>query len=167
MGSYRGVTASAEAICGLLVLVLGAAAYMAVPSLVSGWAFAMPGTTDNALSPTFFPRVLLVVMMISAAVVIISAPRRKEDIPLASTGGLEFGRTAILAVLLIAYFAGLGVLGFILSSIAFMVAVTFLLGFKRPVLAIGFAIAVSLITALLFRYGMNVLLPAGLFGLGF
>ena len=45
-----------EGALAISAFVVGALLFFYSPELVRGWAFTIPGTTDVALEPAFFPR---------------------------------------------------------------------------------------------------------------
>lgn len=153
-----------EAGVSLLLLIAAIALFVSVPRLVSGWAFAMPGTTDNALQPSFFPRLMLGLLACAALGVLVTARARTEPIPLVRTTGAEWTQLAKIVALVLLYFAGLFVLGFLVSSILFVVATAYFVGFKRPLVAALVGLFFPLCTYLVFRFAMSVLLPTGLLG---
>ncbi|WP_336744026.1 tripartite tricarboxylate transporter TctB family protein [Aureimonas altamirensis] len=148
-----------------LALLCGAVAlFLAVPTLVSGWAFTMPGTTDNALQPSFFPRAVLVLLGLAAAAVLATGRIRKDSIPLVSTPRDEWLQLLRVLATVIAYFACIRLIGFQLASMLYVPATALAVGFRRPLLVAAVALGFPVCTWAVFRYGLGVMLPSGPFG---
>lgn len=171
-GSRREMTArrilghdasrTAEIIAASIVLIGTVAGYLAVPQLVSGWAFAMPGTTDAALAPTFFPRVAMILVALASLGVLLSASSRTDTIPLVEMSREDWTRAGTLLVLVLLLFLGMRIVGFVAASALFIATTSLLLGYRRPALVAAAAIAAPLLIVLSFRYGLKVLLPQGI-----
>lgn len=152
---------AAELTAALVVAALAVAGHVAVPHMVSGWAFVIPGTTDGAMTPAFFPRVALATTATFALAVALTVPMRADPLPLMEMTRLRWTRLGALLATSFAYLAGLWLFGFTLSSIALILALGWLVGYpmKLPLLATAFLLppAVSWI----FWYGLKAQLPAG------
>jgi hypothetical protein len=149
----------AEIAAASVFLVGAAVGYIAVPQLVSGWAFAMPGTTDAALAPTFFPRLAMVLLALASLGVLLSVPARTDTIPLLEMSAEDWRRVATVLGLVLLFFVGLQIVGFIAAAGLFIAATSMLLGYGRPAVVAAVAIAAPLLIAFSFRYGLRVLLP--------
>jgi hypothetical protein len=156
-----------EVVAAAILLGVAIAGFVAVPHFVSGWAFIMPGTTDASLAPTFFPRLAMVLLGITALGVIVSAPARREQVPLLAMERQDWIRVGSIIVLVAVYFAALKFVGFVLASAAFMAVVPLALGYRRWGVVLCVAVIAPLAIALAFRYGLKVLLPAGVLGTPF
>jgi len=157
----------AELAAALFLLVFAVAGYFAVPTQVSGWVFSMPGTTDNALTPTFFPLLAMVLLGLTVLGVLVTTPYRRGEIPLLATARDEWRRMGLVTALVLLYIGGIVVIGFIVASMLFIAVTALALGYRSNVTLAVTAIVVPLATAIAFRFGLRVILPAGYLGLGF
>jgi putative tricarboxylic transport membrane protein len=147
-----------------LILLVGAVGgFIAVPYLVSGWAFVMPGTTDSALTPTFFPRLAMVLLAITSLSVFLSARSRTDVVPLVEMTPEDWRRVGTVFGLILLFFLGLRFIGFIPAAAIFIAAISLLLGYMRWVVVAAVAIIASVLIAVVFRYGLKVQLPNALF----
>jgi hypothetical protein len=73
----------------------------------------------------------------------------------------------VCAALFVVYLFLLRPLGYHLMTPLFMAAFYYILGTRNPLVAIGLGIATSLAMSFVFEYWMNVILPVGMFGIGF
>jgi len=151
-----------EVITAACFIGLAVAGYQAVPSLVTGWRFVMPGTTDAALAPTFFPRLAMVLVGITAAGVMLSALLRREEIPLVTMSREDWRRFGTTLALIVAYVAGARVIGFLAASILFVAAVTVLSGYRNWLVIALASIVAPVAVLLVFRHALRVLLPSGM-----
>jgi hypothetical protein len=150
-----------EVWAALAVAVIASIGFVAVPNLVAGWAFVIPGTTDAAMAPTFFPRVALGMTIATSLLVIVTASMRSEALPLSAMSGPRWRRLAQLLVINAAYFVGLRWIGFILSSAALLIVVPLLVGYRKVVPLLLTAAILPPVIWLLFWYGLRVVLPTG------
>lgn len=157
----------AEVAAAVVVLAAAVGGFLSVPYFVSGWAFVMPGTTDTSLAPTFFPRIAMVVLGVAALGVMVTAGVRRDVVPLLEMVGEDWRRVGAIMLGIVAYFAALKFVGFLLASMVFMSVVPVILGYRRWATVITVALVAPLAIALVFRYGLKVILPAGLLGLPF
>jgi putative tricarboxylic transport membrane protein len=161
MGGYDA-SRRAEIVTSLIFLVGAVGGFLAVPHLVSGWAFVMPGTTDSALTPTFFPRLAMVLLALTSLCMLLSAVSRTDVIPLVEMTSEDWKRVGTIFGLILLFFLGLPLIGFVPAAALFIGAVAFLLGYKRFLIVGAVAIAGSVLIAAVFRYGLKVQLPSGL-----
>jgi Tripartite tricarboxylate transporter TctB family len=145
----------------LAVAVIASIGFVAVPNLVAGWAFVIPGTTDAAMAPTFFPRVALGMTIATCLLVIATASMRSEALPFSTMSGPRWRRLAQLFVINAAYFVGLRWIGFILSSVALLIVVPLLVGYRKVVPILLTAAILPPVIWLLFWHGLRVVLPTG------
>ena len=110
----------------------------------------------HTLSAKFFPQ-LLALLLVLCGLALLVAPRRKL-VGEAASAMLE-SRRVCLAVLVAAYFLSFRVVDFRVGTFAFALAAMWLLGARRWWELAAVAVAVSLGTYVLFRYGFTVLLP--------
>lgn len=153
----------AEATFAGITLSAGVILYIIAPHYVSGWAFNIPGTTDVALAPAFFPRFAAVVVVVASILVLISIPMRNEPIPLHSTKLAEIRKVSFGATGIFIYLLGVNAIGFVTASAAFIILASWAGGFRRPVALILIAVLVSLALRWVFRFGLHVNLPTGAF----
>ena len=119
----------------------------------------------NTPGPSFFPFVVIaLVAVLSAALVIKGA--------MALRAGGETTRPAAasrLPALTIAaffvYLAALPFAGFIVASIVFFAVLMLLYGSRKPLLVGAASTLVPVVLFVIFRYGFQIVLPRGIFGL--
>ena len=153
----RLVEAGTAAVC----IALAIAGFIAVPDLVSGWRFAMPGISDGALAPTFFPRLAMVLLGVSALAMLLTAPARRDVLPIVSMTAEDWRRFGAALGLILGYVVAARLVGFLPASVVFIAAMALLSGYRNlPVIALA-AVLAPLAVFLSFRYGLRVLLPPG------
>jgi hypothetical protein len=148
-----------EVAAALVVAALAGAGFLAVPQLVAGWAFAIPGTTDGPMAPTFFPRVAFATTAVFALLVVATAATRSDRLPLLAMKASNWLRLATLLAMMLAYLGGLRLFGFVPSSIVLMLVLPLLVGYRRPLPVLVTALAVPPVIALIFWHGLKVALP--------
>lgn len=161
--SGHDTSRKAEIVAASVLLIVAAGGFIAVPQLVSGWAFAMPGTTDSALTPTFFPRLAMVLLALTSFSVLIGAASRTDVIPLVEMTREDWRRVGAIFGLILLFFLGLRFIGFVPASALFVAAVALLLGYRRWMVLAVVAVVGAALVALVFRYGLKVQLPSGPF----
>jgi hypothetical protein len=144
-------------------LLAGVALFILAPQYVSGWAFNIPGTTDVALAPAFFPRLASAILIFCSLLVLATIPFRSEALPIATTTWVELSRVALGLCAILIYIISIGLLGFVTSSIIFVSVASWVGGYRRPVVVILTAIIASIVIRVVFRFGLNVNLPTGMF----
>jgi putative tricarboxylic transport membrane protein len=156
-----------EIVAALLLLTVAVAGVVYVPDLVSGWAFAMPGTTDTALSPTFFPTLIFTLLGCAAVNMGLTALMRTAVLPLLEMSRSEWGRMLGVAILVVVYLVGLNLVGFVIASAIFVIAVNAFLGNRNYLAVVSISVIAPLMISVAFRYGLNVILPPSALGIGF
>ena len=146
----------------IIVLIAGVMIFLYSPSLVRGWAFSIPGTTDVALEPVFFPRLASVFVCLSALNLLITIPLRRIDLPAVTTNRIEYLKVILGLLGIFIYLLSVLFLGFVVSTVIFVSLMSYFGGYKNIAISFGVAVAVSLLLRLIFRYGLHVNLPQGL-----
>ena len=132
------------------------------PTLVRGWAFSIPGTTDVALEPVFFPRLASVFVCLSALNLLITIPLRRIDLPAVTTNRKEYLKVTLGLLGIFFYLLSVLFFGFVVSTVIFVGLMSYFGGYKNIVISFGVAVVVSFLLRLIFRYGLHVNLPQGL-----
>ncbi len=153
----------ADAAAALFVAALAIAGFLAVPQVVSGWAFDIPGTTDSAMTPTFFPRIALAVTASFAILVAVTAFSRSDPLPLLTMTRTNWLRIGSLLVINVAYLAAMRLFGFVLSSIVLMLVLPLLAGYRKKSAIVVTALVLPPVVTLIFWYGLKVALPGAQF----
>ena len=118
--------------------------------------------TDNPsdlLGASGFPVILCVLGLIVLAVITLRVLREKKQIkiPMLELGSLDGRAVALNVALLFIYIWGMNVIGFILSTLIYLAAAGWLIGYRRPLrLAIYAAILTTAFTAV---FGMLFYVP--------
>jgi len=153
----------AEATFAAIFMAAGVALFIAAPDIVRGWAFAIPGTTDVALEPSFFPRLASGALVLSALAMLLTMRSRTDPLPLEEMVPGSLARVGFGLIGIGAYLALVNILGFVVSSSIFIIAVTWLGGYRRLVVLLPVAILSTIALRLVFRFGLHVGLPTGFF----
>ena len=146
-----------------LVFVTGVLLFVTAPDLVRGWAFTIPGTTDVALEPVFFPRLASLLLAVAAVLVMATIPMRSGALPAVGTSGIAYARVGAGLVGILIYLAGVVWVGFVVSTVVFVTVASVAGGYRRLYVIIPAAIVVAVALRLIFRFGLHVGLPEGLF----
>ena len=146
-----------------LVFVTGVLLFVTAPDLVRGWAFTIPGTTDVALEPVFFPRLASLLLAVAAVLVIATIPMRSGALPAVGTSAIAYARVGAGLAGILVYLAGVVWIGFVVSTVVFVTAASVAGGYRRLYVIIPAAIVVAVALRLIFRFGLHVGLPEGLF----
>lgn len=146
----------------LLLVLLGAVLYIEAPSFVSGWAFNIPGTTDVALAPVFFPRLAAILIVLAALGVLLTMRMRTGPLPLLETGKEAYLKSIAGLAGITALIVLVPITGFVVTSAVFVILAAALGGYRNWLVLIPVAIAAPLILWFVFRYGLYVGLPHGL-----
>lgn len=166
-GAPETTSRLADIAFSLVVLGLAILGFIAVPQMVSGWGIVIPGMTDASLSPTFFPRLAMACLGAGAGCVLIGALKRHDVLPLFELNREEWMRVVTALVLIAAYAGMVRTAGFVASSVVFILAMSYLAGYRNHLAIVAAAVVAPLATWVVFRMGLNVLLPVGtLFGSG-
>lgn len=164
MDTRRTASRVYEIALGVLFLGLGVVGYAYVPGMVKGWAFALPGTTDNALSPEFFPKLVFCLVMAAAGGVLVTTPRRVDILPAATTTRREAARVLAIAATVLAGLASMRFLGFAPAASLISAVMLFIVGYPRKLSGILVLVLFTIAVMAGFRYGMRVILPPGALG---
>lgn len=147
---------------------LGIAALVAVPFQIRGQGY---DAITDIQSPAFFP-ILIALLMIGVSALLLFmrlgwAPAHEEPASGKTRPEDETGRVAMpqrliaTAFCLVAYYLALEIAGMVLASIALIVALSLVLGFRRYVLLGIVAVLIPTGIYYSFEKGLYVLLPAG------
>lgn len=143
-----------DRVAGALVLALAVGIF--------AYTFALPSPaqpTDPGV--TALPRMIAVLIGV-LALVVLARPEEGETLPRGG-GALRVGVTAVLLLL---YGLVMDSLGFVITTIVFLLAVLLLIGVRRPVTLVLVPLGVSVGMFLLFRVLLEVSLPvSGMGGL--
>lgn len=90
-----------------------------------------------------------------------------QDGPAGSADDSRLSVALVCAALFVLYLFLLKPLGYHLTTPLFLFAFYYVLGTRRILVAIALGLATSLAMSFVFEYGMNVILPVGMFGIGF
>jgi len=151
-----------EFMLAIIVLIAGVMLFLYSPTLVRGWAFSIPGTTDVALEPVFFPRLASVFVCLSALNLLITIPLRRIDLPAVTTNRKEYLKVTLGLLGIFFYLLSVLFFGFVVSTVIFVGLMSYFGGYKNIAISFGVAVAVSFLLRLIFRYGLHVNLPQGL-----
>ena len=144
------------------VLVVGVLLFLTAPSLVRGWAFSIPGTTDVALEPVFFPRLASLLLASAAVLVLATIPLRSGALPAVETDSGSYLRAGAGLAGIFVYLISVVTFGFVVSSVVFITVASFVGGYRKLAIVIPVAIGVAVALRLVFRFGLHVGLPEGL-----
>lgn len=151
-----------EGALGTVVLATGALLFITAPDLVHGWAFTIPGTTDVALEPVFFPRLASLLLAFAALLVLATIPMRSGALPAAETAPVAYRRVAYGLGGIFVYLVGVVVVGFVVSTVVFVTAASFAGGYRNMLVVVPTAVAVAVLLRVVFRFGLHVGLPEGI-----
>ena len=157
---------------GLTSLGLSAAAFylfVRVPDFVSGWSLMLPGTTDQSLSPSFFPRVALAVLGSVAALSGLASLRGRtvnvgagEADPIPPDAVVHSPGAALgWALLLVCYLAIMWAFGFYAASALMICALGWISGYRQPIILLVFALLMPAAVEILFSRVLSLRLPVG------
>ncbi|MCY4542487.1 MAG: tripartite tricarboxylate transporter TctB family protein [Rhodobacteraceae bacterium] len=145
------------------VLVAGVSLFILAPDLVRGWAFSIPGTTDVALEPVFFPRLASLLLSLSAILVLATIPLRTHPLPALATSAGEYLRVGAGLAGILVYLLAVVTLGFVVSTVAFVTLATVAGGYRNFLVIVPVALIVAVTLRVVFRFGLHVGLPEGIF----
>ena len=138
-----------DSLSGLIVLIFAIAGYIYS-------VFKISSDATVGVAPDFYPKLLFIVIGISGLVTLLNGFRReiKKEMP-------AFNWKAVITVitLLIGYAYLLQLVGFVISSIVFMIAFMFVLGERKPINMIVVPIITSLLIYFLFSKAFMIMLP--------
>ena len=157
-----GRSQKCEAALAVILMAASAVFYQFIPEFVSGYRFYFPGTTDQAMTPDFFPRISVSLLIVSAFFVLVTVPLRKSELPIFQ---LEFNQIKVVLSIIISvigYVVMIWIIGFFAASIIFLFIFCFTAKYKNPYMIIIAGVATNIVVLALFEYGLSVQLPRGL-----
>ena len=157
-----GRSQKCEIALAVIIITASAVFYQFIPEFVSGYRFYFPGTTDQAMTPDFFPRISVSLIMASGLCVLVTVPLRKSELPILQ---LEFNQTKVVLSIIISvigYVVMIWIIGFFAASIIFLFIFCFTAKYKNPYMIIIAGVATNVVVLALFEYGLSVQLPRGL-----
>lgn len=107
-----------------------------------------PFMKRNPIWPSTFPKVLSVVGLIAALIILLGLEKseaKEVDIDYRRLGDYHLGQALLLLALMMAYALCLRPLGFLLSTAAFLILGSFILGERRWVVMVPVAVIATLI----------------------
>lgn len=150
-----------EGTLAAIVFFAGALLFYKAPDLVHGWAFSIPGTTDVALEPVFFPRLASLLLVGAAILVFATIPMRSGTLPAVETAVGAYGRVGIGLAGILVYLICVVTIGFVVSTVAFVTAASYAGGYRNLLIIVPTAVIVAVALRLVFRFGLHVGLPEG------
>jgi putative tricarboxylic transport membrane protein len=121
-----------------------------------------PGQENEAFTPRTLPLGLTGLGIVLALILIVQSHRAGGGPGVAEmVRGLDWGRTVILVVLMSLYGLVITPLGFILSTILFLLAGFFTLGERRPLVLLLAAVPIVVVFWALMTRGLGVYLEPG------
>ena len=157
-----GRSQKCEIALAVIIITASAVFYQFIPEFVSGYRFYFPGTTDQAMTPDFFPRISVSLIMASGFCVLVTVPLRKTELPILQ---LEFNQIKVVLSIIISvigYVVMIWIIGFFAASIIFLFIFCFTAKYKNPYMIIIAGVATNVVVLALFEYGLSVQLPRGL-----
>lgn len=115
-----------------------------------------------SLGPAFFPRVVCILLFVVALILLIFSIKNK-NYSKNKYKNLNLKYSIITIIFFIIYTFLIEILGYLTSTIIFMISIIFLLKNKSFLINIIFSVVFSSIIYLLFSKGFNVSLPDGIF----
>lgn len=110
----------------------------------------------HAMGPAFFPRIVLACISVMAVLVIADTLRR----PAGRVRIVGHWRVLGLVGIAVVYGEAITVIGFTLASIAFVVAVAAILGYRRWAVVVSVAVIYAFAVWFLFEKVLLIILPA-------
>jgi hypothetical protein len=151
-----------EGALAISALVVGALLFIYSPELVRGWAFTIPGTTDVALEPVFFPRLSAVLICASSLILLITIPMRSGSLPASETSKEAYIKVGAGLAGILIYLGSILYVGFVVSTVLFIIGGSRVGGYKNWKAIVSTALLVAVGLRLIFRYGLHVNLPEGI-----
>ncbi len=133
--------------------------------LYASWTYPKLDRADLIVSARMFPKIVSVGMLVSSVAIILQALLKPQPRG-AYTGEekREYLRVLIVIALCVAYVLVMPFLGFLIASVIFTAAAQIIFGNRNIPVLILVSILFPAALYAAFRYGLSVLLPAGLFG---
>jgi len=120
----------------------------------------------------FFPLILIILLLVLSVVYLIEIFYKKKYLDKIvvtkkqlSENKKKIYNITLILILLFLYIANISILGFVVSSLVFLIITPYLLGFRNIYILIIFSITFVLVVFLLFKIILTVPLPEGLLGL--
>jgi len=116
------------------------------------------------LGPDFWPKGILLGIIFLSGILLLKSiiPLVKHEVRKSSTGSVqEPYRLFLVIVISFAYAFGMGIFGFLLSTIVFQIVLLYLLKVKRVFLIIFVSLLNTAILYILFIVALDMLLPPG------
>ncbi len=144
-------------------------------ALILGWLWltvsidlSFSSDLETFSGPRAYPRVLLGLALVFNLVILgrawlqwrAAAGEPQDEV---STPGR--GKVVAAAAVLIAFVLLLEPAGYILTMLPLLIAVAWLFGARRPVIVIGVSLLLMLTCLVAFRFGLNTVLPEGIFAI--
>ena len=150
-----------EGALAISAFVVGALLFFYSPELVRGWAFTIPGTTDVALEPAFFPRLSAALICASSLILLITMPMRSGSLPANETSKEAYKKVGAGLAGILIYLGCILYIGFVVSTVFFIVVASVVGGYNNWKAIISTAVLVAVGLRLIFRYGLHVKLLEG------
>lgn len=145
--------------------------------LLIGGGFFLTTTIDLSFTsdletftgPRAYPRLLLSLMLVFNLIVLARAWSRMRDADAPAPAATSKNATgqlkaAAAACALIVFVVAFEPLGYILAMSPLLIVISLLFGARRRVLAVAVSLALMASCLLIFRFGLNTVLPEGLLG---
>lgn len=117
---------------------------------------------DNySLGPAFFPRLICIILFLLTLSLLFYSIVRKHKVQ--NEGNIKSKYSIITIIIFLIYVLALDKLGYLFSTIVFMIALLFLLRSRGVLINIVFSLLFSGAIYFLFSKGFNVSLPEGFF----
>lgn len=145
--------------------IVAAAGLLAFGAWYAWLAFGLPERfVPNTPGPSFFPLVIAALIFVLSLALLF---RGVADVRAARGGGAEDGFAPGGALTLVAFLVYLAVLpfaGFVIASVAFFAVLMVLYGSRKPLLIGAASTLIPLALFVVFRYGLQIVLPRGIWG---
>jgi hypothetical protein len=145
----------------VVAVAVGIVLFIKAPAFVTGWVFSVPGTTDVALQPAFFPRLAAVLLTLAGLAVALTTPMRTDKVEELKTSSAAYARVMVGVVGISVYVLAIVNLGFVASTIVFIILASAFAGYRNWYVTVPVAIGVAVALLLVFRFGLRVQLPEG------
>jgi putative tricarboxylic transport membrane protein len=124
------------------------------------FAYQLENLKVAGLSAAFYPSVLFTVMILCGFILIRQGAQREKKIPFPS---LHLPKLLPVVATLTIYVLLMEYLGFVISTIAFLVAALWVFGERRKTMLIGVPVATALAVYFLFTKAFLIVLPEAAF----
>lgn len=156
----QGAPRSADIAAGIVVAVI------AIAAIVVSRDFPTTGL-DSDVGPARFPMIYAGMLVVLSAILIIGRllPTRRNQAPAAGAAAsgpaFHFGPVAIGVVATAAYIYAISLVGYIPTTVVFLIGMMRLMGMRSWVRAPLIAVGVTAFLYLVFLYGLQIPLPVG------